>query len=750
MSRLGTIARRTFLIGTAAVAGGVAFGVYAARRPFPNPNLADLPEGAASFNPWVIVDSEAVTLIAPHGDLGQGAFSSQAALIAEELDIGLDQVDISFGVPDRAYYNTAFADAGAGAFGYMSVDDGFGAQAARTFVGAVIKLTMPMMGTGGSTMTPDSFDKLRNAGAVARETLKLAASQETGVPVDQLRTARGAVILPDGAELPYTSLAAKAATVEPVEGVTLRDPSEWRLLGKPMLRVDTVAKSTGTQDFGVDFKAEGMVYATVCTNPNRGAGMNGYDADVAKGMRGVLDVIEITNGVAVIADNTWRAINALRTIDFDWQDAPYPAEQPEHWAALEKSFNDAQLNAEARNDGDVTAVIPAGAEVREYRSPYVAHAPLEPLNATVLVTDDRVDVWTGHQMQTLLVSHVATVTGVPEENVHLHNMFMGGSFGHRLEFEHVKQAAEVAMQMKGVPVKMTYSREEDFAQDFPRHITIGRVSGAVADGQVRAIDVQIAAPSVIGSQMGRAGISVPGPDSQLHEGAWDNPYFNLPDFRVRSYRAPDLAPVSSWRSVGAAPNGFIFDTALDELIHEAGADPLEERIRLMGHEQSVKVLEAVGEMSTWGESLPDGTGKGVAFVLSFGVPTAVAVQVTNTARGIKLDHAWIAADVGQVIDPVNLENMAQGGVIFGLGHAINAEITYSGGSADQSNYHAHEAMRIWQAPSVEFRALENLPKIRGFGEPPVPPSAPALGNAIFAATGQRIREMPFQNHIDFV
>lgn len=746
MSRIGKIARRTFLFGSAAIAGGVAFGVYAAKRPFGNPLEAGLPEGSASFNPWVLVDAEKVTVIAPHADKGQGVSSVQVAMVCEELDIDPDQVEISFGMPDKAYYNRALSGS---AVPFMSVDHGRMAETARSIAGGVMKLALPMQVTGGSTAVPDSFDKLREAGAVARETLKAAASARSGVSVSQLKTEKGVVILPDGTALAYTELAADAAGIDPVTDVTLRDPSQWRLLGKQMQRTDILAKSTGTMTYGIDYRTEGMLHAAVRMNPRQGGAVNGFDAADAETMRGVQKVLEIPGGVAVVADNTWRAIQAVNAIDVDWGPASYPAEQAQHWEALEASFTEDHLNAEPRTEGDVDAAT--GTEISaEYRSPYVAHAPLEPLNATVLVTDARVDIWCGHQIPGFAQRIVAEVTGYDEGDVHLHNMFMGGSFGHRLEFDFLRQAAGIARQMPGTPVQLTYSREEDFAHDYPRHITMGRARGKVADGKVQSIDVQIAAPSVIASQMGRMGMSVPGPDTQLHEGAWDNPYFNLPNLRVRSYKAAPLAPVSSWRSVGAAPNGFIFDTFLDELIHAAGADPLEERIRLMGHEPSVKVLEAVGEMSSWGSPLAPGKGRGVAYVISFGVPVAEVVEVTNTDAGIRIDKVWIAADVGRVLDPVNLENMAQGGVVFGLGHAMNSEITYSDGMAEQANYYDAEGMRMYQCPQIEFRALENMPKIRGFGEPPVPPTAPALGNAIFAATGQRIREMPFNRHVDFV
>lgn len=746
MGHVGKIARRSFLIGSAALLGGVAFGVYAAKRPFANPNLDDLSDDAASFNPWVVITPERITLIAPHGDKGQGVFSAQAALIAEEMDIDPAQAHVSFGRPDKAYYNRAIADA---AVPFKSIDTGATAEFLRDVAGGVTKLLLPMQITGGSTTIPDSYDKLREAGAVARETLKRAAARRTGVAEGDLKTENGAVILPDGSAIAYTDLAAEAAGVDPVTDVTLRDPADWRLLGKPMQRLDIVAKSTGTQTYGIDQKIEGMLHAAIRVNPRLGGALQGFDATEAQAMRGVQNVLEITGGVAVIADNTWRAFQAVEAIDCDWGPAPYPAEQDAHWEAIAQSFTDDHLNATPRDDGNVAETEGELFEA-EYRSPYVAHAPLEPLNATILVSDTRADIWAGHQVPGFAQKFVADITGLEPEQVHFHNLFMGGSFGHRLEFDFIRQAAEIGTQMRGTPIKLTYSREEDFAHDYPRHITMGRGAGKTAGGKVVALDLQLAAPSVIASQMGRMGLKVPGPDAQLHEGAWDNPYSVLTNQRVRSYKVPGLAPVSSWRSVGAAPNGFIFDTLLDELIHQAGADPLEERLRLMGHDVSRKVLETVGEMSSWGSPLPAGSGRGVAFVISFGVPVAEVVEVTQTDYGIRLDKAWIAADVGRVIDPVNLENMAQGGMVFGLGHAMNSEITYSDGMADQTNYDSHTAMRLYQCPQIEFRALENGEKIRGFGEPPVPPAAPALGNAIFAATGQRIRELPFNRHIDFV
>ena len=747
MGRLKTIARRTFLFGSAAIVGGVAFGVYLYKKPVVNPLLDDLAEGEASMTEYVRITADGVTLITPRADKGQGVYHVQAALIAEEMDIDLDQVTVDPGPPSPAYYNTAFS---AEAPGFMPTDESFAANSVRTVMDAAIKI-MGVQITGGSTTVADSWEKLRVAGAVARETLKAAAAVETGVDVADMRTARGAVILPDGTEFAYTKLAATAATLDPVDAVTLKDPSEWRYIGKDMQRIDILPKSTGTQSYGIDMELDGMVHATVITNPRKDGAMLSFDATEAETMRGVLKVVELPKGVGVIADNTWRAFQAAQTISFEWGEAAYPAEQEDHWAALADSFNDDQRDSRQRDEGDVDEAL-SGADVieAEYRAPYAAHAPLEPINATALITDTRADIWTGTQSPRFAQSAVAQLTGLAEADVHIHVMMMGGSFGHRLEIDVVKQATLLGLAMKDTPVKLTYSREEDMAHDYTRQIAMARMRGSVKDGQVDTLDLGIAMPSVISSQMGRLGLSVPGPDAMIVAGAWEQP-FGIPNYRVTGYRSAPLAPISSWRSVGASTNGFFHDSALDELIHAAGADPIEERIRLAWDDNSRAVLEAVAEMSGWdGPSMGANRGRGVAFCLSFGVPCAEVVEVTNTDRGIKIDKVYAVANVGRIVDPINLERQMSGAVIWGLGHAMSAEITHSDGMTDQVNYDGFQAMRLYQAPEIQVRGLELGEHVRGIGEPPVPPAAPALANAIFAATGQRIREMPFRKHIDFV
>lgn len=745
MGRAKTIARRSFLIGSAAIAGGVVFGLYKVNTPHENPLASGLGAGEATFNPFVKITPEKITLITPHADIGQGVVHMQAALIAEELDVEFGQFETDFGAPDPAYWNTALA---AEAVPFAAFDEGFGARSMRNVMGGVAKL-MGIMGTGGSSSVPDQYEKLRTAGAVARETLKLAASQQTGVAVADLKTANGAVQLPDGTSLPYVDLAEAASGLEPVSDVTLRDASTWRLIGKPMVRKDIPAKSTGTQTYGIDLKVDGMVYASTRVNPRRAA-MNGYKANGADSMPGVSSIVPVTGGVAVIANSTWRAMNAANQIDFDWAEAPYPAEQDGHWDEVAASFSDARLDKEWRADGDVEAGLDDAEVVEmEYRAGYVAHQPLEPLGAIVRADENGAEVWAGHQLPRFLQQKVAAIVGCEAEDVIYHNQYSGGSFGHRLEFDNITLATEIAVQMRGTPVKLTLSREEDFVTDYPRQIGMSRSRGAVKDGKVESFGLDIATVSSSRSQSGRLGVPTPGPDTQIAAGAWTMPY-TIPNLRVRAYAVPELAPTSSWRAVGASTAGFFAESALDELIHAAGADPVEERLRLCNNDIHRKVLEAAAEMSNWGSPMGDNQGRGVALVESFGVPVAQVIEVTNTDAGIRIDRVYVAADVGRVIDPVNFENLVQGGVVWALGHAINSEITYSNGMAEQTNYHASEGMRMYQTPEIIVKGLENADKIRGIGEPPVPAAPPALANAIFAATGQRVREMPFNKHIDFV
>ena len=654
-------------------------------------------------------------------------------------------------MPGQAYYNATVLGEGVPIPAYK---EGFVAETLRDFMSVPAKLLSIQM-TGGSSTVPDGFDRMRLAGATARETLKEAAARRVGVARGDLRTENGAVILPDGTSIAYTDLAAEAAEIDPITDVTLRPASAWRYLGKPDLpRLDMLRKCTGTEVYGIDMEFQDMLHATVRANPAVGTAGARVDASAAEGMRGVEKILPVSNGVGVIANNTWRAFQAAEALEIEWSAPDYPGTSDGIFAALEQALGDPdRYDHRQRDEGDVDAALEAGEVIIDarYRIPYLAHAPMEPMNAVVRVLEGQVEIWTGTQIPLFIRDRAATIAGVAPEAVNVYVLPMGGSFGHRLEMTHVEQAVELALVVPGRHLKLTWSREEDMSHDYPRPASVAAGRGKVADGKVVAFDLSVSQSAMAPEWFGRlSGMSLPGPDATITTGSWDQP-FDIPDYRVTGYRAPSMVPVSSWRSVGASGNGFYHDCFLDELIHAAGADPLAERIRLCLHDPSRKVLEAVGEMSGWdGPSIGEGRGRGVGFCMSFGVPCAQIIEVTQTEAGIRIDQVFVAVDVGEVLDPTNLEAQVFGGVIFGLGHAMNCALTYDGHAPLETNYHAYEGMRLYQAPQIEVRALSNGSRIRGVGEPAVPPAAPALANAIFAATGQRIRELPLNKHINFV
>ena len=746
MGKIATITRRTFLVASAALAGGIAFGYYSYKKPVKNPLLDELEENEAAITPYVLINQNGITLITPHADIGQGATSVQAALLAEELEVSLEDINTDPGMPSgEAYYNTAVA---AEAFGIAATDQSWFANKVRA-LGPVVGKLMGVQVTGGSSTVPDSFEKLRVAGAIARETLIAAAARRSNFSANTLITQNGFIHAPDGTSYSYIDLAKDAMNEELPEEVTLKPEAEWKYIGKAMRRLDIVEKSMGQHTFGIDVEFDDMVFATVKTNPRIGGSILDYTSNHAEKMPGVFKIIPIKGGIGVIANNSWHAFQAINQVELKWGEAPYPSDQDELWNKVSASFTEDNLDSQKRNDGDIdTALNSSDVIEAEYKIPYLAHAPLEPMNATVRYKNSILDIWTGTQIPTFVLANIERLFDIPKENINVYGQSSGGSFGRRLEDDYVHQAVELALNYQDVPIKMTWTREEDMSHDFPRTLQMSRARGLAKTGKVECLDLSIAAPSTIASSMERMGQSIPGPDSAIVDGAWDQP-FSIPHYRVTGYRVPPLVPISSWRSVGASGNGFLHDCFLDELIHAAGADPMEERIRLCWHEPSRKVLETVAQMSNWGSDPGPDRGRGVAFTLSFGVPVAEVVEITSTPDGIKIDKVYAALDVGKIIDPINLDNQIKGGIIWGLGHAMNCELTYRNGIPEQDNFHMYEGLKFNQCPEIHVKALEINPQIKGAGEPGVPPAAPALANAIFAVTGKRIRELPLNKHIDF-
>lgn len=743
MSRLGTIARRTFLIGSAAIAGGVAFGWYAYRRPIPNP-LDPAPVGAAALTPYVLIEKTGVTVIAPRAEMGQGVQSALAALVAEELDLAWEDVRVLHGPASRAYYNAAILSEG---IPFAPTDTSWLAESLREATAIPAKF-LGFQITGGSSSVPDGFERMRAAGAMARVALVGAAARRLGVDPASLTTGAGAVIAPDGARLPYTELAAEAASVPLPEVPPLRPRSEWKLLGTSLPRPDMEAKLTGTAFYTGDLRLPGMKFATVRRNPALGAPMTGFDDSDAAAVPGFERTLPLEDGVIVVATNTWSAMQAADAIRFDWAPATYPADTAAMRADLAASFIPDRQDSRMRDDGDVEAALGATPEFEaEYSVPYLAHAAMEPLTAAAWLHDGRIEVWAGNQLPTQALAVAADLSGLPAEAVDIHTPVMGGGFGRRAEMDFIRHAILAALALPGTPVMVTWSREEDMTHDAYRPMAMGRVRAKLEGGRIAALDLGLAAPSVMASQMGRLGYSLPGSDATIVQATWDQPY-GFPAFRVTGYRVPPGVPVGSWRSVGASQNAFFLDTAIDELAHAAGADPLDFRMSQITDPVSRGVLEAVADLSGWGQT-PAGRARGLAFSLSFGVPTAQVIEVEQSDAGLRMTGAWAVVDVGIALDPRNIEAQVQGAMIFGLSAAIRGEITFAGGRAEQQTFWDFEPLRMPQVPPITVRVLEAGPKIRGVGEPGTPPAAPALGNAIFALTGTRLRNLPFAREVDF-
>jgi isoquinoline 1-oxidoreductase beta subunit len=743
MGRIAKYTRRGFLVFAAALAGGTAFVAWKASEIPPNPLAPG--EGEAALNPWVLIGPGGVTIVTPRAEMGQGVHTTLAALVAEELDLAWEDVRVIHGPPAQAYYNGAMIEGGLPFPTYAMS----GARL-RIVEGAwALPKMLSLQITGGSSSMADAYERLRHAGAAAREALKAAAGKRLGLAASELRTERGHAIAPDGSRIPYAELAPEAASAELPDDIPLRNPAEWKLLGRALPRLDMAAKATGTAGFGVDTMLPGMKFATVRMSPRLGAGIARLNADAARAMPGVERIVSLGTGVAVIARTTWHAFQAAQALEIEWEPAPYPETTEAIFAAIAEGFG-GWRNSRLRSDGDIPDPAPGDIEA-EYRVPFLAHVTMEPMAATALRTETGLEIWAGTQVPVFARDHAAAAIGIAPEAVILHVTYLGGGFGRRLETDFTTLAARVADAMPGVPVKTIWSRAEDMRHDFYRPAAIARFRGRAGAEGIGMLDARIAAPSLIRQWVGRLLMPAEmGPDRTIADGVFDQPYA-IANCRVTGYNSDPGVPVGNWRSVGHSHGGFFHESFIDELAHAAGADPLEFRLRHIRpeHAPSSGVLEAVGEMSGWGTNAP-GTAKGVAFVHSFGTPVAEVVEVRDEGGLIRVRRAWIACDVGRALDPGIVEAQMVSGLIFGLSAAIMGEITFRDGEVEQQNFPDYDALRISGAPEISVRILETNPRLGGAGEPATPPAAPALANAIFALTGQRIRELPLSKAVAFV
>lgn len=755
MASLGKIARRTFLIGAAAIAGGVAVGYWYVSSPYANPLEDDLAEGEVTFNPYVkIAPDNTVTVIAPRAEMGQGIATTLAAFVAEELGVPLDELNVEHGPASFAYYNGTMMEE-AGPFPWF--DESLLAKLSRDVFGTAGKV-LGLQATGGSTSTRDGFERMRQAGAAARYVLLEAASARFGVPAAELETSgRSVVHKASGKSATFGELAADAAKVAPPKSLKLKEKSEWTILGKPQKRVDMLAKVTGAPIFSLDVALPNMLFGTVKMSPVFWQKPVSADLSKAEAVKGVVKIVPIDStyghGFGVIAENTWAAFQAAELIEADWGEAPYPADGAAVDAAL-----DAALAAEGsalRDDGDVDVAFADAPQERvleaEYSVPFLAHACMEPMNATALVKDGKLEIWAPNQMPTLVEYLSGAAIGIESGNVTAHTTWLGGGFGRR-EADMTIYAAIMAKAVEGRPVKVIWTREEDITHDTYRPAAKGRFRARIGeDGLPVALDMRIAAPSVVASVMRRTfpSLTPAGPDGSITQGAHDQPY-TIPNYRVAGSKADLGVPVGFWRSVGNSFNGFFHEGFMDEIAAKSGIDPVDMRRKLFAqHPAAAKVVDKVAEMAKWGEPLPAGTAKGFAFTLSFGSWVGEIIQIRDTPDGIRIEKVWVAADVGTAIDPGIIEAQVMSGVIFGLSAAMGQEITLSGGMVEQSNFHDFDSMRINQCPEIEVAILENYHKMGGVGEIGTPPAAPALANAIFALTGKRLRSLPLGKEIAF-
>ncbi len=690
--------RRSFLRTSAGVAGGLLVGFYLPER---SPLAADT--APLKLNAFVHVGTDdMVTLFIHKAEMGQGTETSLAMLLAEELECDWKKIRTEFPGVDREY----------------------GAN----------------QGVVGSASIRSSWESLRRAGASARMMLIGAAAQQWGVDPSVCRAENNTVVnTANNARLTFGSLA-EAASKLPVPApasVSLKDPKQFRLIGKPTKRLDTPDKVNGRATFGIDVRLPGMQYAVIARCPVFGGKVASFDASKAKAVPGVKSVLQVPSGVAVVAENTWSAMEGRRMLEIQWNEG---AVASANTAGITKSFAESmeQPGAVARKEGDAAAALAGAARKIEavYEVPYLAHAPMEPLNCVADVRSDRCEVWASTQGQSSARAVAARITGLKPESVQVHTEYMGGGFGRRAQPDYIGEAVEVS-KAAGVPVKVTWSREDDMQQDAYRPASYSRfAAGLDADGWPVAWTTRIAGAPFGGLRDGLARTGV--------EGVSTLPYA-IPNILVDYHAVDPGIPVSYWRSVGYSQNIFFAESFVDELAAAGGKDPVELRRRLLANSpRLLAALDLAAEKAGWGKPLPAGRGRGVALSNNIGSNTVQIAEVSVERGKVKVHRVVCAVDCGHVVNPWGVEQQIQSGIVFGLSAAMKGGITIDRGRVEQGNFDRYDVLRIDEMPKVEVHIVSSQAAPGGIGEASTPGIAPAVCNAIFAATGKRIRRLPLR------
>lgn len=718
------VSRRTLLKAGLFAGGGLVLGVFfpglapvASAQEEENPGE----EGAVtshSPNAFVRIGTdESVTIIVNHSEMGQGTYTSIAMTVAEELDADWTRIGVEAAPVDPVYNHP-----------------GFGMQA-----------------TGGSTSTWVEWDRLRKAGAAARHMLVAAAAARWGVDASTCTTEDARVLHAEsGRALTYGALAEAASRLTPPAEVALKAAKDWKIIGTLKQRLDTPDKTNGKAIFGIDVTLPGMLVALVARPPVFGGKVKSFDATRAKAVAGVRHVVEIERGVAVVADGFWPAKLGREALDVVWDLGPHAAldsrTQGDEYALLAS-----RPGLVARNEGDAAAALGAATKLvgGTFDLPYLAHAPMEPLNAVADVRADSCEVWTGTQFQTLDHAAAARDAGLAPEKVKLHTTLLGGGFGRRaaIDSHFVREAVQLSKAL-GVPVKVIWTREDDIRGGAyrPRALHVVK-AGVDAEGAVVAWQHRIVCQSFMAGTFLEPFVFKDGIDHTAVEGAADTRYA-LPNLRVEWHRAPDGIPTHFWRSVGHSHTAFVVETVVDELAHAAGKDPFEFRRALLGDARCKGVLEAVAALAKWGTPAPAGQARGIAVHESFGSYVAQVAEVSVSPEGrLKVHRVFVAIDVGPVVNPGLVRAQMESAVVFGLSAALYGEITLEAGRVKQRNFHDYPLLRMHEMPAVEVTIVDSTERMGGAGEPGVPPVAPAVCNAIFAATGKRVRQLPL-SHVD--
>jgi isoquinoline 1-oxidoreductase beta subunit len=706
------VSRRSLLRAGAVVGGGLMIGINLVGRA-----VADDSGAAASgapFNAFIrIAPDSRVTFVMPAVEMGQGAYTSTSMMLAEELDVGLDQVTTEHAPPDQARYGSP---------------------------------ALVIQATGGSTTTMAWFLPLRKAGATARAMLLEAAATGWGVPAATLRTEQGVVHHDlSGRSIAYGKLASRAAGLKPPADVALKDPKAFRLIGKPVHRLDSPAKVDGSAQFGIDVRLPGMKYATLASSPVFGGKLVGVDDAQAKTVPGVRQIVVLDDMVAVVGDHMWAAKQGLAALVLRWADGSNGGlNQDQLWAGLEKGSEGPGVTAQKL--GDAAGQLADGALFDAiYELPFLAHAPMEPMNCTVHVQGGGCEIWVGTQAPGMAQDQAAGVLGVPAARVILHNHLIGGGFGRRLEVDGVVKAVRIAQKVDG-PVKIVWTREEDIQQELYRPLYHDRLKARVEQGKVVAWHHRVTGPSIMARWLPPA--FKDGIDGDAVDGAINQPY-DFPNVLVEYVRHETPIPVAFWRGVGPNSNVFSAECFLDLIAHKNSLDPVAfRRSMLQKNKRALGALELAVAKAGWTAPLaaPVGggrAGRGFALLASFGSFLGCVADVVVADDGdVRVTRVVIAADVGMVVNPDTLVAQIQGGVVFGITTILHGQVTIADGRVQQSNFNDYRLVRIDEMPAIEAHIVPSSEPPGGIGEPGTVIVQPAINNAILAATGIQLTRMP--------